>query len=79
MEGGWGEGWINTHIQYVDSCCTFLTMSQFRARPHSGSSVEHLEQRLDDLETLRKYCGSKMDSQIGKGEYWAWHGIHTVT
>ena len=51
-------------------------MSQFRARPHSGSSVEHLEQRLDDLETLRKYCGSKMDSQIGKGERWAWHTPH---
>ena len=57
---------MNTHIQCVDSCCTFLTMSQFRARPHSGSSVEHLEQRLDDLETLRKYCGFKMDSQIGR-------------
>ena len=50
--------------------------TQFRVRPHSSSKVEHLEQRLDDLETLRKYCGSKMDSQLGKGELRGWCTPH---
>ena len=67
MWRGVGGGGRLTCIQYVDSWlhCTILYI-QHRARPHSSSRVEHLEQRLDDLETLRKYCGSKMDSQLGE-------------
>ena len=72
MKGGvWGE-YVNQCAQSADSCCishhAYLpVLHKHEGRPHSSFKGELLEQRLDDLETLRKYCGSKMDSQLGKG------------
>ena len=86
MEGGVWGGCTNQCAQCADSCCishhAYLpVLHKHRGRPHSSCKVEQLEQRLDDLETLRKYCGSKMDSQLGKGvlaPHMDWYALKTM-
>ena len=78
--GGVCGGYMNQCAQSVDSCCIshhacLPVLHKHRGRPHSSSKLEQLEQRLDDLETLRKYCGSKMDAQLGKGVLDTTHGV----
>ena len=77
----WG-GYMNQSAQSADRCCISHhacrpVLHKHWGRPHYSSKVEQLEQRLDDLEILRKYCGSKMDSQLGKGVlvHHATHGL----
>jgi hypothetical protein len=35
-----------------------------RVRPQPASEVDYLKQKMEDLDTLRKYCGEKMATQL---------------